>query len=104
VLKALTQRAVGILGIGKQDEQGGCMVNRLRDVFERAQQRPEEEQEYIAELVLRELEDQEWEGSDALRAAIEASDAAYAAGDAMDFEEYDRRGSSKPWIIPTACV
>lgn len=67
------------------------MVDKLREVFERAQQQPEDEQNYIAELVQRELDDQAWEVSDELRASIEASDADYAAGEAMDFEEYDRR-------------
>lgn len=67
------------------------MTNKLREAFERAQQQPEDEQDYIAELILRELEDQAWEASDELRAAIEASDADYTAGDAMDFDEYDRQ-------------
>ena len=67
------------------------MVDKLREVFELAQQQSEEEQNYIAELVRRELDDQAWETSDELRAAIEASDADYAAGEAMDFDEYDRQ-------------
>lgn len=71
------------------------MVDKLREVFERAQQQPEEEQSYIAELVRCELDDQAWEASDELRAAIEASDADHAAGQAIDFEEYDRRRSAR---------
>jgi len=67
------------------------MVDKLREIFERVQQQPEEEQNYIAEMVQRELEDQKWERSDDLRLAIEASDADYAAGDAMDFDDYDRQ-------------
>jgi hypothetical protein len=66
------------------------MVDKLREVFERAQQQPEDEQDYIAEMVRRELEDQKWERSNDLRQAVEASDTDYAAGDAMDFEDYDR--------------
>lgn len=67
------------------------MVDKLREVFELAQQQSEEEQNYIAELIRRELDDQAWETSDELRTAIEASNADYAAGEAIDFDEYDRR-------------
>lgn len=70
------------------------MVDKLREIFERAQQQPEEEQRFIAEMVRREIEDQEWESSDDLRGAIEESNAEYAAGDALVFDEYDRQHSA----------
>jgi len=67
------------------------MVEELRHAFERAQQQPEEEQRHIARLVLEELEDQEWEQSPELRAAIEETHAEIAAGDVMDYEDYARQ-------------
>ena len=67
------------------------MVDKPREVFERVQQQPAEEQDYIAEMVQRELEDQKWECSADLRLAIEAPDTDYTGGDAMDFADYDRQ-------------
>ena len=67
------------------------MVEELRHAFERAQQQPDEEQPHIARLVLQALEDQEWEQSPELRAAIEAAHAEIAAGDVMDYEDYARQ-------------
>jgi hypothetical protein len=72
------------------------MTNKLREAFERAQQRTDEEQNYIADLILRELEDQEWEASAAAREAIEGARAEFANGDSMDYEEYARNRRGVP--------
>ncbi|HEU5437730.1 MAG TPA: hypothetical protein VFU88_00460 [Ktedonobacterales bacterium] len=72
------------------------MVDELRRAFELAQQCPDEEQRRIAQMVLEELEDQQWEESPAVRAAIEEARAQIAAGDYVTLDELDRmrRGSN----------
>jgi hypothetical protein len=66
------------------------MVEKLRQAFERAQAQPEEEQNYLAELILRELEDQAWEESGEARAAIAEAHAELAAGEDFDYADYAR--------------
>ena len=67
------------------------MVEELRRAIERAQEQPEEEQRRIAQLILEELEDQEWEASPELAAAIAEAHAEITAGDVMDYEDYVRQ-------------
>ena len=64
------------------------MVEELRYAIERAQQQPEEQQRHIAQAMVDELEDQEWEHSSTLRAALAEAQAEFAAGDVMDYEDY----------------
>jgi predicted transcriptional regulator len=64
------------------------MVEELRYAIERAQQQPEEQQRHIAQAMVDELEDQEWEFSSALRAALAEAHAEFAAGEVMDYEDY----------------
>ena len=67
------------------------MVEELRFAVERVQQCTEEEQRHIAQLILEELEDQEWEASPELSSAIAEIHTEIAAGDILDYEEYARR-------------
>jgi hypothetical protein len=66
------------------------MVDELRRAFELAQQCSGEEQRRLAQLVLDELEDQRWEESPDVRAAIEEARAQIAAGDYVTLDELDR--------------
>lgn len=81
------------------------MVDKLREVFELAQQRTAEEQNSIAELVERELDDHTREASDELRAAIKASNANYAAGEAIDVEGgRPPAPRTRASVIPSSCL
>ncbi len=66
------------------------MIDELQRAMELAQQQPEDEQRRIAQLILEELEDREWEESAELAAAVAEAHSEAANGDAMDFEDYDR--------------
>jgi hypothetical protein len=71
------------------------MLDELQRAMELAQQQPEDEQRRIAQLILEELEDREWEESAELAAATAEAHAELANGDVMDFEEYDRARNAR---------
>lgn len=74
------------------------MGEELRQVFERAMQQPEEVQQRIAEVIRLELEEEdadEWVPTPEERAAIEASDAEYAAGLGRPYEDYVRERAAR---------
>lgn len=69
------------------------MVERLRELFERIEQQPEDVQDHIAEVLRRELEEEEadeWVPTPDERADIEASRAEYAAGPGHPYHDYVR--------------
>lgn len=66
------------------------MVEELRRAVERAEQQPEAEQRRIARLIVDELEDQAWEQSPELHRTLAEARAQFAAGDALDYEDYAR--------------
>lgn len=66
------------------------MIDELQHAMELAQQQSEDEQRHIAQLILEELEDSQWEASDELAAATAEAHAEVARGEVMDFEDYDR--------------
>lgn len=66
------------------------MIDELRRAMELAQQQSEDEQRHIAQLILEELEDREWEESAELEAAVAEAHNEAANGDVMDFAEYDQ--------------
>jgi hypothetical protein len=74
------------------------MVDEPRRAVELAERRPAEEQRQIAQMILAELEDQEWEQSPDLLAALAEARAEFALGDAVDFEEYDQQRSARKTV------
>jgi hypothetical protein len=52
---------------------------------------PKEQQNELAQLLLEEIADLEWEDSPELRAAIEEARAEYAAGNYITIEEYNQQ-------------
>ena len=62
------------------------MIDELCRAFELAQQQPEGMQRYIAELITRELSDEEIEVTCELAAELEAARAEIAAGEVRDFD------------------
>ena len=73
-----------------QLEQGE-ITPRFLQVIKMVSGLPKERQDELAQDILEEITDLEWENSPELYAAIESAHAEYAAGDYMTLEEYLRQ-------------
>lgn len=74
------------------------MVEQLHQLFERIERQPEEVQNRIAEIVRQELDEEEsgeWAPTSEELAAIDASDAEYAAGMGRSYEDYVRERAAR---------
>lgn len=74
------------------------MVEELRHLFERVERQPEAVRRRIAALVreqLDEAEAEEVEPTAAERAAIQAADAEFAAGEYVDLDDYLRERGAR---------
>jgi hypothetical protein len=73
------------------------MVEKLRELFERVQQQPEDVQNRIAEVIQLELEEEAdgYVPTAEELADIEASRAEYAAGHGRPYEEYVRERAAR---------
>ena len=63
-------------------------LQAIKAAIKIASELPGDQQNELAQLLLEEITDWEWEGTPEFRAAIERSRAECAEGDSMDFEEF----------------
>jgi len=73
-----------------QLEQGDITPQFLRAI-KMVSELPKEQQDELAQNLLEDIADLEWEDSPELRAAIEEAHAEYAAGNYITLEEYNRQ-------------
>jgi hypothetical protein len=73
-----------------QLEQGSITPQFLQAI-KLVSELPKEQQNELAQLLLEEIADLEWEDSSELRAAIDEAHAEYAAGNYITLEEYNQQ-------------
>jgi len=72
----------------EQDVVTPQFLQAIKAAIRIASELPGNQQDELAQLLLEEITDWEWEGTPEFRAAIERSRAECAAGDSMGFEEF----------------
>jgi hypothetical protein len=85
-----------------QLEQSNIMPQFLQAI-KMVSELPKERQDELAQLLLEEIADLEWEDSPELHAAIEEAHAEYAAGNYITLEEYNRQRRVKGYGRYVSC-